>query len=130
MWKMIHGYSSPYQINKKGTVRHFLKRGLKPGKWVVMTPNKNAFGHLSIPLYKSPCVVSVMLHRLLWEAFVGKIPKGAVINHKNSKPADNRLSNLEVTSQMRNCWHGAARRARELRKEIGASWRPYRRSYQ
>jgi len=50
-----------------------------------------------------PCIVvdgrSRQLHMLVWETFVGKIPKGMVVHHKNHDKRDARLSNLELTTQ-------------------------------
>jgi hypothetical protein len=36
---------------------------------------------------------------LVWETFVGKIPKGMVVHHKNHDKRDARLSNLELTTR-------------------------------
>ena len=45
------------------------------------------------------------LHRVIWEAFIGKIPDNMVINHKNHDKQDARLSNLELSSQSGNISH-------------------------
>jgi len=39
-----------------------------------------------------------MIHRLVWETFIGPIPKGMWINHKNGVKDDNRLENLELAT--------------------------------
>lgn len=39
------------------------------------------------------------LHILVWETFVGKIPKGMVVHHKNHDKRDARVSNLEMTTR-------------------------------
>lgn len=33
-------------------------------------------------------------HRIVWEAFIGRIPDGHVIHHINEDPQDNRVTNL------------------------------------
>lgn len=38
-------------------------------------------------------------HRLVYEAFHGPLPDGAVVRHRNGRPDDNRLSNLELGDQ-------------------------------
>ena len=39
-----------------------------------------------------------LLHRLLYEHFIGPIPKGLTVNHRNGIKTDNRLSNLELAT--------------------------------
>ena len=42
------------------------------------------------------------IHRLVWEKFVGQIPEGFEIDHKNNQKDDNRLSNLQLLSRSDN----------------------------
>lgn len=44
-------------------------------------------------------------HRVIWEAFVGPIPEGYQINHKDFDKANNRLSNLELLTPQQNTQH-------------------------
>lgn len=37
-----------------------------------------------------------LVHRLVWETFMGRIPEGFQIHHKNADKTDNRLANLEM----------------------------------
>jgi hypothetical protein len=57
----------------------------------------------------SPCkdgkYTKVAVHRAMWEAFVGPIPEGMEINHKNLDRADNRLENLELLTHRENIQH-------------------------
>lgn len=46
-----------------------------------------------------------LMHRVVWEACVGPIPDGLVINHKNGVKTDNRLTNLEVVTRAENNRH-------------------------
>ena len=41
---------------------------------------------------------SCHLHRLVWESFVGEIPKGCIIHHKDGNKQNNRLSNLQLVT--------------------------------
>jgi hypothetical protein len=43
-----------------------------------------------------------LLHRVLYERFIGEIPIGFVIDHRNNVRNDNRLSNLQVLSSKNN----------------------------
>lgn len=44
-----------------------------------------------------------MIHRLIWEAFKGKIPEGYEIDHINTVRNDNRLENLRLVTHKENC---------------------------
>lgn len=48
---------------------------------------------------------SLILHRLVVEAFIGKIPVGYVINHKDSNRLNNKVSNLEICTSKENSKH-------------------------
>jgi hypothetical protein len=54
-------------------------------------------------------------HRIVWELFNGKIPKGLHINHKNHNQADNRIENLECVTVSENI--------RAQRKQVNSSSR-------
>lgn len=41
---------------------------------------------------------SCYIHRLVWEAFVGEIPKGYIVHHKDGNKQNNSLSNLKLLS--------------------------------
>jgi hypothetical protein len=45
------------------------------------------------------------IHRVLWEAFNGRIPKGLEVNHINLNRQDNRLKNLEIVTHQQNIKH-------------------------
>lgn len=61
----------------------------------ISKPNKNS--------YKS--YKSFLVHRLVYETFVGVIPDDMIINHKNGKKNDNRLANLELATKSENSKH-------------------------
>lgn len=41
---------------------------------------------------------SCYIHRLVWEAFVGEIPKGYIVHHKDGNRQNNSLSNLKLVT--------------------------------
>ena len=65
--------------------------------------------------HKQYCV-----HRLVWEAFNGPIPKGLQINHKDENKLNNCLTNLEVVTPQYNVTYGTAvkRRAEKRSKPV------------
>lgn len=48
---------------------------------------------------------SLLVHRLIAEAFISKIPDGYVVNHRDSNGKNNCLSNLEIVSNVQNSLH-------------------------
>lgn len=61
--------------------------------------DKHPTGYLNIGMYNEPGIKNKTyrrVHRLVWEAFNGKIPKGYVIDHINNNKKDNRLENLQL----------------------------------
>ena len=42
------------------------------------------------------------IHRLVWEKFVGPIPEGYVIHHRDNDPTNNALWNLDCVTQKEN----------------------------
>jgi predicted transcriptional regulator len=48
---------------------------------------------------------SILLHRLVALVYLGKIPRGYVVNHKNGRKLDCRKSNLEIVTLSENNQH-------------------------
>lgn len=46
-----------------------------------------------------------LIHRLVWETYVGEIPKGMWINHKDGNKLNNCVDNLEVVTPSQNLLH-------------------------
>mgnify|MGYP002676368142 CR=1 FL=1 len=62
-------------------------------------------GYLGVVAWKDGKQYLMLAHRAMWELFVGAIPEGKDINHKNGNKQDNRLENLEVVSRSQNLKH-------------------------
>ena len=94
-YKRIPEYPN-YFISKYGVVfsnetRKFLKIKInRQGYYTIGITNLKGKRHFE------------MIHRLVYSTWVGKIPFGMEINHKNSKPYCNHLSNLELIESLDN----------------------------
>lgn len=107
MFKPIPGYEGLYEINECGDVargpNHRFKR---PGilKW-----GRNRFNvaHVSLskPGHKK---LTLSVHRLVWRAFRGPIPKHLTINHIDGNRGNNRLDNLELATMPEQMRHALA----------------------
>ena len=70
------------------------------------TLRKSYNGYVIVFLYLGGKQYSnIMLHRLLWETWIGKIPEKLQINHLDTIKANNFLSNFEVTNNSGNIKH-------------------------
>ena len=112
-FRVIEGF--PYEIWEDGRIfrtERTSKSGRKLHK-IQVTPYKLTNGYLIVRLYctKDDSYKKCYLHRLVWQAFNGEIPKGYEVDHKNglrsgkgSNGVDaNSLSNLRVVSHKENC---------------------------
>lgn len=92
-----------WEISPEGKI---IKR--KPGdvEWRAVRVSENVGGYLTVSFRHAGRSSSCMLHRLLWRHFVGPIPAGLTVNHKNGVKTDNRLDNLELMTPAENARHG------------------------
>lgn len=90
-WRDIDGYDGAYQVSDLGRVRSH-----KSGEWKVMRPAKNHNGYLSVNLSKNKEIKHFYVHRLVAQAFIPNDDESkTIINHKNEKPSQNFVNNLE-----------------------------------
>jgi hypothetical protein len=62
-------------------------------------------GYLHVDLCCDGKAARRVVHRLVWETFVGPIIGRLEINHKNLDRADNRLENLDLVTHRQNLQH-------------------------
>jgi len=84
----------PYFIHDDGKVKKLRGKGFKMLK-------TSQTGYKSIAYNRT----SYYLHRLVWETFMGDIPEGLQINHKDGDKSNNNLSNLELVTPQQNLRH-------------------------
>lgn len=86
-----------YTVSDDGTVRSLITGQEIRGD--------NPRGYRRVKLSENKKAKRVMVHRLVLLAFVGPCPAKHEANHKNGKPSDNRLENLEYVTKSYNQWH-------------------------
>ena len=127
---IIEGYDD-YAISSDGDVISY--RGKKP---IILKPQKAAQskkGYRQVRLFNDKSLSKTQkdkngkyrnigkllyVHRLVWQMFVGEIPKGMTIDHIDGNPSNNTITNLQLLTPRENtirhyCMDGR----RYLRKE-------------
>ena len=106
-WKDIVDYEGLYQISNMGNVKsigRWVDRKCKGKRWEeekILKPKIEKSGYQRVGLWKN-VGKWYLVHRLVYEAFVGDIPKGMQVNHINEIKSDNRLENLNLMTPKEN----------------------------
>lgn len=93
----IKGYGK-YLISDNGKIFN-----AKSGK--ELKSYKSRHGYLFVILYLNGVPKNHYVHRIMIEAFFGRLPKDLQTNHLNGNKSDNRLENLEVVTPWGNIQH-------------------------
>ncbi len=104
IWKGIKDYEGIYEISNTGKIRS-LNYGMK-GKIVELRPHLTKKGYLRAKLHKNKIRKQIFVHRLVVEAFIGEIPEGMVVNHKDECKTNNNVDNLEICTNLYNINYG------------------------
>lgn len=75
---------------------------INPETGYKLRPTKSPTGYMKIGNY---ICSGGTVHQLVYEAYVGLVPEGMQINHKNGIKDDNRLENLELVTPKENTVH-------------------------
>lgn len=111
IWKPIRDYEGLYSISNFGRIKRERKIikcknrvniTNKTFNEKILMPKANKFGYLRIGLTNNGVRKYYQVHRLVFEAFIGKISDGYEIDHINTIRTDNRLSNLRMVTVKEN----------------------------
>lgn len=103
MWIDIKNYEGIYQINEYGQVKRLaVSKHSKGNRDRILKYDVNNMGYLRVTLSKDNKTKRFLVHKLVYESFIGEIPENMTINHKNLVKKDNNLNNLELISQQEN----------------------------
>lgn len=103
-WKDIPGYEGRYQVSNTGKLKSMNYR--HTGAPRIIAP-RDTHGYKCVHISNSDKKCrNHYVHRLVWEAFVGPIPEGLQINHKDENKSNNSLENLELMTSKQNNNYG------------------------
>ncbi len=87
-----------YSVTSTGEVISYKHGKRRVIKQAVMS----AYKHCMVSLCVDGVTKSVLVHRLIWEAFNGSIPSGMEIDHIDRNPSNNRIDNLRIATRLQN----------------------------
>ena len=91
-WKWVKGFEGMYQISNMGRLKSFHRD--KDG-YILSNTNKDGW-YLTSNLFDKNKRKTKRIHVLVAEAFIGEIPRGYHVHHKDGNKQNNIVSNLEI----------------------------------
>lgn len=95
-WIDVVDYEGFYQVNGIGDVKSLNYN--HTGKEKILKPHRLAGGYLGICLFKEKQKKDHLIHRLVYEAFYGKIDDGFEIDHIDTDRRNNSIENLRCVT--------------------------------
>lgn len=108
IWKDIPEFEGYYQASTLGRVKSLdrvvecvdSKRKLTIKGKIKLSQKRG--NYRVIQLCKNGCIKQFTVHKLIYTTFLGNVPEGCEINHKDENPSNNALSNLEAVTHREN----------------------------
>ncbi len=110
IWKPVTGYTTIYEVSNTGQIKSLARTiktptGARALKEKLLKLKVNNDGYVHVQLSKEGFSTSLLVHRLVAEAFLDKQTDRDHVNHKNCNKTDNRVENLEWISRSENMQH-------------------------
>jgi HNH endonuclease/NUMOD4 motif len=113
VWLPVVGWEGCYEISDHGRIRSLARtvtrkngRPQSVGKRILKTYTCSKYGHQSVKMKDHGVRGSMLIHRMVLEAFRGPCPEGRETRHLNGDARDNKLSNL--------CWGTSAENSEDI----------------
>ncbi len=109
-WRPVVGYEGIYEVSSLGRVRRIAWAANRPkSDGGVLKPYVNKGGYVVCRLYHNGHHRLFLVHRLVMAAFVGPIPAGLQVNHRDFVRTNNAVANLEYLTVTENIRYSAER---------------------
>jgi hypothetical protein len=106
-WRPVVGFERVYSVSNLGRIRREGGGGGSRAGRILVQSRHNA-GYLSVSLWQRNKGTGALVHRLVAVAFIGPVPDGQEVNHKDGDKHNNRLENLEYVTRRDNILHACA----------------------
>lgn len=104
-WRPIPDYLGWYEASSEGQIRRVRSaKGAKVGRLLRQHLSRR-HGRLSVTLSRGCATKTHWVHGLVATAFLGPVPEGVEVNHKDGDRTNNRAGNLEYTTRRENNAH-------------------------
>ncbi len=106
IWKPVHGFEGIYEVSSAGQIKRcgLPRKGAVIGR--CLKPWLSQAGYFVIYLCsEAGSRHAKTVHKVVARAFLGPVPKGHNVNHKNGTKTDNSASNLEYVLPRTNTHH-------------------------
>ncbi|MGV3043494.1 NUMOD4 motif-containing HNH endonuclease [Staphylococcus rostri] len=117
IFKDIKGYEGKYQINEYGEVK-----SLKRKKGALMCKERmlkleTSNGYKRVTLSKNDTTKRFLVHRLVYQTFIGDLKKGMQIHHIDENKFNNHISNLMQVTPLENNHYSSVTKGFKLTEE-------------
>ena len=123
IWKDIKDYEGLYQVSNLGRIRSLDRlvkhafKGYSRLKGKIKPCRKNTHGYLNINLCKDGKAKTLLIHRLVAQAFLPNPDNLPEVNHKDENKENNRVDNLEWCTSLYNNSYSHGKQIVQLTKD-------------
>lgn len=104
IWKPVKGYEENYLVSDEGRI-------MNSSNGKVLSPIDNGYGYKKIWLWKNHKGKRVYVHRIVADAFLPNKYGRKEVNHIDSNPSNNCVTNLEWVSSSENTKHAVYKKS-------------------
>ena len=97
-WKESSMVGDKYLISSNGRIKSLYSQK-------ILKPVKRKDGYSVYSIWNNGIQKTFLAHRIICDAFIGKIQPTKEVNHKNGDKSDNRIDNLEYVTHSENSLH-------------------------
>lgn len=130
-WKPVNGYEGYYEVSNLGRVRSLDRKVNSSGGRMrmaygkILNPTDNGHGYLIVFLTQNGKRKNHYVHRMVAEAFIRTMSINEVVNHLDHDTTNNKIQNLEITTQLENVRYSSPRMCHPRNYKVGSTGEKY-----